>query len=153
MLTGKRTFVGETVSETLAALLTADVDLDPLPTDVPPAGRRLLRRCFEKAPTKRLRELTEDSSRSRKSWRNGLASHGPGATSGCHSGSPGRLDRRGRGDRRSLGSYQMATRRGPFLSPSPPPWSSRSGLSFSARTLPSCTERIWMAMATRTISM
>ena len=59
IVTGRRAFAGESVSETIAAVLAGDVDLDALPSDVPPAGRRLLRRCFEKAPTRRLRDLTE----------------------------------------------------------------------------------------------
>ena len=59
MLTGRRAFAGDSVSETVAAVLTADVDFDALPTDVPPAGRRLLRRCFERDPRKRLRDVAE----------------------------------------------------------------------------------------------
>ena len=59
MLTARKAFVGESVSETLAAVLTADVDLDGLPPDVPPAGRRLLRRCFEREPKRRLRDIGE----------------------------------------------------------------------------------------------
>lgn len=59
LLTGRRAFAGDSVSETIAAVLTADVDFDALPSDVPRAGRRLLRRCFEKAPKKRLRDMTE----------------------------------------------------------------------------------------------
>ena len=59
MLTGRRAFGGETVSDTLVSVLIADVDLDALPRTVPPAGRRLLRRCFERDPKKRLRDFTE----------------------------------------------------------------------------------------------
>ena len=59
MLTGRRAFAGETVPETMDAVLTGIVDLDALPTDVPRAGQRLLRRRFEKAPTKRLRDISE----------------------------------------------------------------------------------------------
>jgi len=59
MLTGRRAFPGESVSETIAAVLTQDVDLDRLPADVPPSGRRLLRRCFERTPQKRFRDMTE----------------------------------------------------------------------------------------------
>ena len=59
ILTGQRAFAGENVSETVAAVLTADVDLDALPADVPPARRRLLRRCLERDPKKRLRDIAD----------------------------------------------------------------------------------------------
>jgi hypothetical protein len=48
MLTGRRLFEGETVNETLAAVLRQEIDLSPLPADTPPAVRRLLRRCLER---------------------------------------------------------------------------------------------------------
>jgi len=57
MLTGRRPFTGETVSDTLAALLRADVDFAALPAGVPPAMRRLLRRCLEKDPRHRLQAI------------------------------------------------------------------------------------------------
>ena len=57
LLTGRRPFIGETVSDTLAALLRADVDFTPLPAGVPPAMRRLLRRCLEKDPRHRLQAM------------------------------------------------------------------------------------------------
>ena len=59
MLTGRRAFGGETVSDTLVAVLTAEVDLDALPTAVPRAVRRLLRRCLEREPKKRLRDIAD----------------------------------------------------------------------------------------------
>ena len=59
MVTGQRAFGGESVSETVAAVLTTQVDLDALPRDMPRTGRRLLRRCFERTPTQRLRDMTE----------------------------------------------------------------------------------------------
>src|SRR4051794_6044946 len=46
MLTGKSMFEGETVSDTLAAVLRADIDLKDLPPDTPPKFRRLLHRCL-----------------------------------------------------------------------------------------------------------
>ena len=60
MLTGRRAFAGESASETVAAVLTTDPDLERLPRDLPPSGRRLLRRCFERAPKKRLRSVGEE---------------------------------------------------------------------------------------------
>jgi hypothetical protein len=57
MLTGKRAFDGEDVSETLAAVLTRDVDWKALPTDVPPRLRALLRDCLVRDPKQRLRDI------------------------------------------------------------------------------------------------
>src|SRR5205814_908047 len=48
MLTGRRMFTGETVSDTLAAVLKTDPDWSALPRETPPAIRRLLRRCLER---------------------------------------------------------------------------------------------------------
>ncbi|HSG00516.1 MAG TPA: protein kinase, partial [Vicinamibacterales bacterium] len=54
MLTGRRAFEGEEVSDLLVAVLSKDVDLAHLPADVPAAVGRLLRRCLEKDPKRRL---------------------------------------------------------------------------------------------------
>ncbi len=54
MLTGASLFGGATVSDTIAAVLRSDVDLSKLPPATPPAVRRLLRRCLERDPRKRL---------------------------------------------------------------------------------------------------
>jgi len=54
MLTGKPLFHGETVSDTLAAVLTRE----PQWEQVPPRVRKLLRRCLEKDPAKRLRDIS-----------------------------------------------------------------------------------------------
>ena len=59
MLTGRQLFSGETVSDTLAAVLRADVDWDALPKDTPRAIRHLLARCLEKDPRRRLRDIGE----------------------------------------------------------------------------------------------
>jgi serine/threonine-protein kinase len=53
LLSGGPPFVGETVADTLAAVLEHDVD-DAALADAPPAIRRLLRRCLAKDPVKRL---------------------------------------------------------------------------------------------------
>jgi Tol biopolymer transport system component len=55
LLTGDRLFKGEDVSETLAQVLTKHPDLDK----IPPQARKLLRRCLEKDPKKRLRDIGE----------------------------------------------------------------------------------------------
>jgi serine/threonine protein kinase/Tol biopolymer transport system component len=58
MLTGKRLFEGETVSHTLAYVLTKEPDWTALPANTPEAIRRLLRRCLEKDRKRRLADFT-----------------------------------------------------------------------------------------------
>lgn len=58
-LTGKRAFEGETVSDTIAKILERDVEWTRLPKTTPPRVRELLRRCLEKDPRKRLRDIGE----------------------------------------------------------------------------------------------
>jgi serine/threonine protein kinase len=53
MLSGKRLFSGPTVSDTLAAVLRAEIDLEALPDATPRALRRAIRRCLERDPKKR----------------------------------------------------------------------------------------------------
>jgi len=55
-LTGARLFQGETVSDSLAAVLRKDPDWTALPEDTPPLVRLLLRRCLERDPNRRLRD-------------------------------------------------------------------------------------------------
>jgi serine/threonine protein kinase/Tol biopolymer transport system component len=59
MLTRRRLFAAETVSETLAAVLRQEIDLAPLPADTPAAVRRLLGRCLDRDPRTRLRDIGE----------------------------------------------------------------------------------------------
>ncbi|MGQ0732685.1 MAG: protein kinase domain-containing protein [Acidobacteriota bacterium] len=54
MLTGKRAFDGEDASVTLASVIKDEPPWSLLPADVPPPVRRLLRRCLEKDPKRRL---------------------------------------------------------------------------------------------------
>ena len=56
MLTGSRPFEGETVSDTLAAILRSDIDWAKLPAETPDELRRLLRRCLERDPENRLQD-------------------------------------------------------------------------------------------------
>ena len=76
MVSGRRLFDGETISDTIAAVLTREPDLD----GVPPALRRLIRLCLAKDPRQRLRHigdalaLVDDSpatatpDRARRAW-------------------------------------------------------------------------------------
>ena len=57
MLTGRSAFLADTVPDTLAAVLTRELDFDELPPSTPPAIRRLLRRCLERNPKNRLRDV------------------------------------------------------------------------------------------------
>jgi serine/threonine protein kinase len=58
MLTGKRAFEGDDVSDTLAAILRGEPDWTALPVVTPPLIRRLLRRCLEKDHKRRLDSAT-----------------------------------------------------------------------------------------------
>ena len=57
MLVGARAFAGGDVSETLAFVITRDVDWDALPGGTPPAVRHVLRRCLERDLKHRLRDV------------------------------------------------------------------------------------------------
>lgn len=59
MLAGRRVFDGDDVSDVLASVLKSEPDWSLLPADLPPPVRRLLRRCLEKDPKKRLRDIAE----------------------------------------------------------------------------------------------
>jgi hypothetical protein len=59
MLTGRRLFAGETVSDTLAAVLKTDPDWTRLPAATPASVRQLLKRCLERDPRARLRDSGE----------------------------------------------------------------------------------------------
>ena len=53
MLTGKMLYVGETVTETIAQVITQPANLETLPAHTPAPVRRILRRCLEKDPRNR----------------------------------------------------------------------------------------------------
>ena len=57
MLTGKMPFFGETVSETMAFVITKEPDWNVLPKDLPLRIRELLRRCLIKDPRNRIRDM------------------------------------------------------------------------------------------------
>lgn len=54
MLTGRRPFTGDTVSDVSAAILAREPDWTPLPEVTPAAIRKVLRRCLEKDRRRRL---------------------------------------------------------------------------------------------------
>jgi len=57
MVTGRRAFERATVTDTLAAIVNSDPDWSILPSDLPRAVRGLIRRCLEKDPHRRLRDI------------------------------------------------------------------------------------------------
>jgi len=58
-LTGMRAFPGESVSDSLAAILRAEPDWGLLPADAPAVVRALLRRCLQKDPKRRLHDIAD----------------------------------------------------------------------------------------------
>jgi len=57
MLTGERMYAGETVTDIIAAVVTREPDWNKLPADTPVALRRVLKRCLQRDPRKRLRDI------------------------------------------------------------------------------------------------
>lgn len=57
MLTGIQPFAGETVSDSIGALLHRQTDFSILPSSTPPAVRRVLARCLSKEKSERLRDI------------------------------------------------------------------------------------------------
>ena len=59
LLTGRRAFAGETVTDTLAAVLERDPDWAALPAATPSAIRTLLQRCLKKEARQRLHHIAD----------------------------------------------------------------------------------------------
>jgi serine/threonine-protein kinase len=59
MLSGRKAFEGENVTDTLAALVRDEPDWKALPRGTPPTLRRLLERCLAKDATRRLQAIGE----------------------------------------------------------------------------------------------
>ena len=57
MLTGKRAFAGDDVSDTLAAVLRAEVDWDALPKGTPARLRQVVRVCLQKEAKQRVGDI------------------------------------------------------------------------------------------------
>jgi serine/threonine protein kinase/Tol biopolymer transport system component len=57
MLTGARTFAGDTVTDVIAAVVTRDPDWSALPPVLGERTREVLRRCLEKDPKRRFRDI------------------------------------------------------------------------------------------------
>ena len=59
MLAGRKAFEGETVSDTLAAILMKEPDWRALPADTPPSVQRVLRRCLDRDPRTRIHDIAD----------------------------------------------------------------------------------------------
>ena len=57
MLVGRTAFAGDTITDVLAAVLTREPDWTALPATTPASIKRLLVRCLEKDPKRRLRDI------------------------------------------------------------------------------------------------
>jgi eukaryotic-like serine/threonine-protein kinase len=57
LLTGTRAFAGDTMTDVLAAVVNSEPDWSALPADTPASIRRLLERCLQKDPKRRLRDI------------------------------------------------------------------------------------------------
>ena len=57
VLTGRRVYLGPTVSDSIAQILAGDPDWDALPAKLHPKIGELLRRCLQKESTKRRRDI------------------------------------------------------------------------------------------------
>ena len=83
MLTGRAAFAGDTVTDILAAVVTRDPDWTALPVATPLSIKRLLARCFEKDPKRRLRDIGEARCEIEETMaRGGVDSHPGRSTAG-----------------------------------------------------------------------
>jgi len=62
MLTGRRTFPGETTTDLLASVVKENPAWNGLPSDTPWRARELLKRCLMKDPVNRQRDAGDDVS-------------------------------------------------------------------------------------------
>ena len=59
MLTGAGAFRGDSVADTMASVLKLEPDFDKLPPETPAGVRRVLRRCLQKDPARRLHDIAD----------------------------------------------------------------------------------------------
>ena len=57
MLTGRRAFVGEDITDTIVSVISKEPDWSALPPATSASARSLLRRCLEKDPKRRMRDI------------------------------------------------------------------------------------------------
>jgi eukaryotic-like serine/threonine-protein kinase len=71
LLTGKRAFPGETIQDTIAAVLEREPDWRALPAKTPSGIRDLLRKCLQKDAGRRLNNIADAHSAIAKALRDG----------------------------------------------------------------------------------
>src|SRR4029453_15001916 len=59
LLSGRRVFDGDTMTDTLSRVLEHEPDWSLLPETTPLGARKLLRRCLQKDPVRRLRDIAD----------------------------------------------------------------------------------------------
>jgi serine/threonine protein kinase/Tol biopolymer transport system component len=59
MITGRLTFAGDTISDTIVAILERSPDWNALPAETPTQVRQVLQRCLEKDPKRRWRDIAD----------------------------------------------------------------------------------------------
>ena len=59
MLTSRSAYAGDTISDTIARILEREPDWRALPAATPPTITRLLRRCLDKDPKRRLHDIAD----------------------------------------------------------------------------------------------
>jgi serine/threonine-protein kinase len=74
LLTGRKAFGGETVSDTIVAILEREPDWSALPERTPSTIRRLLQRSLEKDPKRRLHDIADARLEIADAWREPVAS-------------------------------------------------------------------------------
>src|SRR5439155_15299712 len=58
MLSGRKPFTGDDISETLVSVLRDEPDWNALPPQVPPSVRQALHVCLQKDPKRRVRDMS-----------------------------------------------------------------------------------------------
>ncbi len=120
MLSGRQAFTGETASEVLAAVMMRDLEWNELPKDLPGPISRLLRRCLEKDPRRRLRDIGEARLMIEEYLANPAAAEAA-ATTGTAAALPARASR---WPWLAAGAFAVLTALvawSPWRSPAPPP--------------------------------
>jgi serine/threonine protein kinase len=85
MLSGRRAFGGDTMTDTLARILEHEPDWALLPRATPPAVHKVLRRCLQKDPVRRMRDIGDAQAELEEGLLDPLpvsAAHGPRRPSG-----------------------------------------------------------------------
>ena len=59
MLTGRRPFDGETLTDTMVAILEKEPDWEALPRGTPAAVQSVIAKCLRKDPSRRLRDVAD----------------------------------------------------------------------------------------------